>query len=753
MDALNTIAIRRVLTTSLRRRSMLTGAVMGGAATLTAAGRASAHGLTDLVAPDPIRRAEATPVAPGTATPLAGGAEILWDTWGVPHIFAADAEGLFHGFGWAQAHAHGDMLLRLYAQARGRGAEFYGERMLTSDTAVRTMGLHTRGQTWYDAQSPTFRGYIDAFAAGINAYADANPTALSDEARTILPVSGTDVLAHAARVIYLFLGIGSQVLPSGTTLGSNGWAIAPSNTENGHAMLLANPEVLWDEEQTFFEAQQTAPGVYDAYGATFVGFPVLAIAFNDFLGWTHTVNQLRAGDLYQLTTAEGGYRFDDEILPFDTYTETIRIRQDDGTFREETLEVRRSVHGPVVDVDGAAIAIRMAAVDDWSSAAGMIEQWWDMGRATNLAGFEDVLRRLQVPMFTVLYADRDGHILSLFNGQVPVRPDVDADWGGIVPGDTAATLWTEIHPYEDLPRVVDPPGGWVQNSNSAPWSTAYPPQLDPADFPPYMSTSYLWWRERGAIRMLEENQDLSLDDLVTLKYSTRFELADRILDDLIAAARTSGDTAAEQAAEVLATWDRQAEPDSTGVVLFFFWVAAMPSLDPAALSDIFAIPADPEQPLTTPAGLRDPEAAAQALSTAAQQVEALFGRLDVPWGEVGRLRWADVDLPANGFLGDPFGVFRVLFFDPSTLPATQEAVMIGGDAYVAAIEFSDPVTAQALNIPGNATQPGSPHLADQLELSAQGMLRPVWRSRTEIEANLATRVYVTLASAGKRIDT
>ena len=116
--------------------------------------------------------------------------------------------------------------------------------------------------------------------------------------------------------------------------------------------------------------------------------------------------------------------------------------------------------------------------------AGALEQWWDMGRATNLEEFEAELRRLQIPIFTVIYADRDGHILSLFGGQVPVRPAGVDDWSSPVAGDTSATIWTEIHPYEELPLVIDPPGGWVQNSNSAPWYTTYPLQLDPDAFPP-----------------------------------------------------------------------------------------------------------------------------------------------------------------------------------------------------------------------------------------------------------------------------
>jgi acyl-homoserine-lactone acylase len=93
----------------------------------------------------------------------------------VPHVFAADAAGLFYGFGWAQARDHGDLLLRLYAHARGRAAEPYGERALVSDRVVRTMGLHARGPAWYRAQRPAFREYLDAFAAGINAYAAPHP--------------------------------------------------------------------------------------------------------------------------------------------------------------------------------------------------------------------------------------------------------------------------------------------------------------------------------------------------------------------------------------------------------------------------------------------------------------------------------------------------------------------------------------------------------------------------------------------------
>src|SRR4051812_23570751 len=103
----------------------------------------------------------AMPAAAQAATPTngasTGGAEILWDTWEVPHIFAPDDESLFYGYGWAQAHNHGDAILRLYGAVRGRSAEYWGESGLVGDRYILTMGIPERAQEWYVAQSPSMR--------------------------------------------------------------------------------------------------------------------------------------------------------------------------------------------------------------------------------------------------------------------------------------------------------------------------------------------------------------------------------------------------------------------------------------------------------------------------------------------------------------------------------------------------------------------------------------------------------------------
>ncbi|MFH1755269.1 MAG: penicillin acylase family protein, partial [Candidatus Latescibacterota bacterium] len=84
-------------------------------------------------------------------------ADLLWDTWGVPHIFAQDATSLFYAYGWAQMESHGDRILNLYGVSRGRAAEYWGERFIQSDRYIRTLGIPQRSQEWYDAQKPIFR--------------------------------------------------------------------------------------------------------------------------------------------------------------------------------------------------------------------------------------------------------------------------------------------------------------------------------------------------------------------------------------------------------------------------------------------------------------------------------------------------------------------------------------------------------------------------------------------------------------------
>lgn len=662
--------------------------------------------------------------------------EILWDTWGVPHIYAPTAREAFRAFGYAQMRSHGNLLLKLYGQARGRAAEYWGPANLAEDRYLRTVGVPARAKAWYAEQDPAFRALLDAFAAGINQYAKEHPEAITDSVKRVLPVSAVDVLAHTQRVIHFVFVAGGERNRAGAQagdIGSNMWAIAPKRSASGHAMLLANPHLPWNDYFLFYEAQWVIPGV-NLSGATLLGFPTPAIAVNDFLGWSHTVNTNDGADLYRLTPKPGGYAWNGATRPFQATREVLRVRQPDGSFRQDTLVIRRSVHGPVIrDSAGTVLALRVAGLD----RPHMLAEWWQMGKARSLAEFETALRRVQIPMFNVIYADRAGHIFYFFNATVPARPRGDvAYWDGVVPGDTSATLWTGLLPYEKLPRLLDPPNGWLQNANDPPWTVTVPVQLQQEKYPAYLAPSFMHFRAQRSARMLSADTSISFEELVAYKHDTRMELADRVLDELIAAARASGNATAIKAADVLARWDRQANAASRGALLFHFWAVRAGPGYPMVKAPLFAAPWRPDSAITTPHGLGDAAKAVADLAAAAVFVEKTFGSLDVAYGDAMRLRVGSRDLPGNGDGGDPMGVFRVLYYAPAK---DGKWAAVSGDSYYAAMEFGPTIRAKVLLAYGNSTQPGSPHVGDQLELFARKEMRDMWRTRSEVEANLELR--------------
>lgn len=667
------------------------------------------------------------------------GTEILWDTYGVPHIFAADHPSLFYAYGYAQMEAHAELLVRLYAQARGRGAEFYGDAYLEDDRWVRTNSLPERAKAWASQQSPEFAPLLRAFAAGLNAWAADHPDALSAPAKAVLPLTVEDVLAHGMRIIHFdwlvdASGVRNRARRAQTEVhGSNGWAIAPSKSASGNAMLLSNSHLQWGDMHTYFEVQLTAPGV-TSYGAVWVGFPVLRQCFTELVGWTQTTNRPNGGDLYRLRLRDGGYVLDGQTRQFEVEQQVIKVRQANGTMRDESLTIRRTAHGPVVwDADGVTAALRVTGLE----RPRLFEQFWRMGLSTNFEEFQNAMRMQHLPIFNTMYADRDGHIMYLFNAAPPVRASGDHDfWSGVVPGDRSDLIWShdQVVPYDKLPKVIDPPDGWVQNCNDSPYTCTYPMRIDPANFPSYVAPlPFLTQRSQRSIRLLSESGKLTLADLKAMKLSTHVEWADHFVDDLVAAARKLGTPRAKKAADILEKWDRQMENTSDGAFLFYRFVQAAGSNFDAIGG--YALPADPRQPLTTPRGFADPAKAAAALDAEAGRLDKEYSTMNVLWGDVVRLRRGGVDLPGNGA---PSGLGAIRTVGLSQF-VDGKATIQGGDTFYAVIEFSNPPKGEALLGYGNWSRAGSKHVTDQLPLASMKQMRPILRARTDIEANLESR--------------
>lgn len=673
--------------------------------------------------------------------------EILWDKYGVPHIFASDRESMFYAHGWAQAQAQGNLLLLLYGESRGRAAEYWGPTHLALDRWVQLNEVPERAKTWYDAQNPTFRKYMDEFARGINDYVKAHPDAIAAEYRVVLPVSGVDVIGHSLRAVhYMYMGsmermqrevkaaLRSQqeartILPGIPEIapGSNTWAVGPPRSASGKSMLIINPHLAWgDTFYRYMEVHLVGPG-YDLYGAPQIGFPTPVIGFNRRTGWGRTVNTIDTVDFYKLTVKGDQYEFDGKLRPFEHGSKTLKIKQPDGSYAEERLEILRSIQGPVVfNEKGFLVAMRVAGLD----RPKMLEQWFRMGEAKNLEEFKSALKMMAVPMWNANYADADGHIMMVYDGLVPKRSTGDVNyWAGVVPGNTSKTMWTEYLSFDELPKSFDPPSGFNQNVNEPPWFMTQP-MLDASKYPAYLSSPDIGaslFRAKRSLRLLTETPKIGYQQMLDNKLSTRMEIADAILPDLLKAAPDS------EAARVLAKWDRSTETTSRGAVLFkqftdFYFAGG-------DIVSHLRVKFDPNRPVDSAYGVADPEWAVSALGGAAERVKKTYGALDVAWGDVNRYASGNADLPGDGGPAS-LGVFRTIQFGKTV---GNRNYATHGETFVCAIEFADKQNAQCSLSYGNSSQPGSRHLEDQLPLMVEKRLHPVWRERKDIEGNLEKR--------------
>lgn len=675
-----------------------------------------------------------------------GGGEILWDKWGVPHIFGDSAAQRAYGMGWAQAHSHGDLILRLYAQARGEAAASFGPSLLASDKEVHRFGIPALAGQWHGAASPEYHEVLEAFAAGFNAYAAANPASIGSPATTVLPVRPTDIVAHGIRTVH-FTFIAGRDRGEGTANawqadnGSNGWAIAPKRSASGNAMLLGNPHLPWGDLYLWFEVHEIGTD-YDFYGATLVGFPTPSIGFNKHLGWTNTVNTYDGADHFQLdVTPTGKYVVDGDELDFETTSHDIVVLNADGTTATETIAVKRSIFGPVIaESMGKALTLKVAGLD--RMAAG--DQMLALLRAKSLEEFESALARQQLPMFNFVAADIAGNILLAFNGLVPRRASGDWEyWQGSIPGNTRANLWTEYLTYAELPRVVNPESGWLQNANESPWFMTVPYPLNPADFAPYVAPPVVpdnrMFRFQRSIRMLMEDESIDMEELAKYKMSSRSELAERILDDLVPLTQTVDQPIVAEAGQILDRWDRRYRADSKGALLFYQWWRAYEEFCNGNGVNPFALPWDATaSPLATPDGIGDPRGAMAALEAVTTRMTTAGLPLDISWGEVMKMRVGGVELPSTG--GPAYDCFRVLMHERQKDDTFQ---VVHGDSFIFLTEFSNPPRAKVLTIYGNATQASAVPQENQLALFAEDRFRDALLDRAAIEENLALRVQLT----------
>jgi acyl-homoserine-lactone acylase len=665
--------------------------------------------------------------------PLARQVTIRRDTYGVPHILAETEEAAAYGMGWAQAEDHAVEIARRFISARGESAQYFGAAGVDADFEVRRYRNHSFAMESFSKLSPLMQSMLKAYAAAYNDYVALNRNQLPD---WIPAFTGVDVFAQGRAEIMRFAfsrarqsiqsvqrkyGASPSPWQDDGLGGSNMWALAPKRTKSGKSILLGNPHQSW--AALYWEAHVTVPGKLNMFGGTFVGRPLLTTGFNETLGWTHTVNLPDLDDIYVLELDKEKphhYLHDGKSMALASREISVPVRGG----QPQTRTYWSSHLGSIVHRTSEKVfAIKSAILD----AYGYYEQWYDLGKARNWKQFRAILERNHLPMFNLAYADADGNIFYLWNGTVPKRVDDGTDYRAEVPGATSRHIWTAFHPTADLPQLLNPSSGYVQNCNDPPWWTSLRDRLDPKRFPSYFEPGRtLGLRTQISLQMLESSDKFSLDDVMRLKNNTRMLLADRVKPGLVKALQDVH----HPGATLMEAWDNSTNSTSRGAVLFQrFWDLYREAAKP----EPFAIAWDAKNPARTPSGIANPQLAVQKFDEAMQQITKSYGDPAVAWGDVHRYRIAGQDLPASGAPGE-YGVFRVMGYRDDK---DGKRVATGGDGWVMAVELTRPPRAFSILAYGQTSNPASKHSADQIALFAGHGFKPVWFTESDIQANLA----------------
>ncbi len=672
--------------------------------------------------------------------------EIRRTEYGVPHITAESFAALGFGLAYCQLEDYGDRVVMGLARAQGEWGLHFGRDSIDQDFAAQQQ--RRRAFATYHLLSQDARDLYEGFAEGVNWYVRRHSEeflAWVEPSFTGHDVHARFIQATSQSVIDRFvrrLSVAEEDAEVGDD-GSNAWAIGPSRTQSGHAILLRNPHLSWTAG--YYEVQLIVPGRLNFYGDVRIGYPLFYIGgFNEHLGWATTNNGPDLDEVYALDvdpSRPDHYLFDGGSVPLTREEVTVEYGTANG-IGTETRAFWTTPIGPVIHRSGGKIYVMRDATD---GEYRMVDQYLGIMQASNLDEWLEAMRIRAHESSNFTYADDRGNIHYLWNARLPARPH---DPGGdtiAISARRSSDIWTHLVPFDSLPRLLNPVGGYLQNENDPFYFTNLNQPFDPALYPSNYPRPRLRLRSQLALALIHESdRKLTLEDVVALKHTTRMLVAERVKEDLVSAVRaTEPSTALSEAIDLVDAWNGRTDPESRGAMLFEIWFRRYVALDQMAsgrgfseaMDSSFAVPWSVSNPVTTPHGLRDRDRAVQAFTWAVAETARSFGSWDVAWGDVHRVRRGPVDVPVGGCMGT-LGCFRTLSF---TRAEDGKFVVSTGDAWVLAVEFGETPKAYSILAYGESDRPDSPHYSDQAQMFAEGRLKRVAFTEEEIEATLIRR--------------
>jgi acyl-homoserine-lactone acylase len=700
------------------------------------------------------------------------------DDWGIAHVRGrTDADAVF-GMIYAQAEDDFNRVEANYLTALGRTAEADGEKAIWADLRARLYMDPDDLRARYAASPVWLKRLMDSWADGLNYYLAKHPEVSPRAIRQFEPWMalsftegsiGGDIERIDLEALEAFytsrhpeLVSGSSPPPPGRVAswtlkqvrgdgrgreidpeprGSNGFAIAPSKSADGHALLLINPHTSF-----FFrsELQVASDEGLNAYGAATWGQFFIYQGFNERAGWMHTSSGVDVVDEFLESIEQKGgdlfYRYGNELRPVETKTVSVAYRQADGSMASRSFETYRTHHGPIVrEAGGKWVAFAMM-----HKPVEALEQSFLRTKAHDHAAFLEVAELKANSSNNTVFADSEGNIAYHHPHFIPVRDD-RFDYTRPVDGSDPRTDWRGLHALSDSPRLLNPPNGWIQNTNNWPYSAAGPYSPKPNDFPRYMDTFGETPRGLQAVRVLQQKGQLTLEGLRDAAYDPYQTAFARLIPGLVAAwdktpssdplkRRLQGQVAA------LRGWDYRWSAASVPTTLAMFWG-----------EQLWAQVREDGQAPMVPIDLIEALPARrklEALASVSERLERDFGRWSTPWGEVNRFQrlTADIAHPFSdsgpsipvAFTSGRWG--SLASFGAAPRGGSKRWYGTSGNSFVAVVEFGPKVRALAVTAGGESGNPASPHFNDQAQRYAAGNLREVYFYPEQLKGH-TERVY------------
>jgi acyl-homoserine lactone acylase PvdQ len=694
----------------------------------------------------------------------AGSVTIIRDDWGIAHIYGrTDADAVF-GMEYAQAEDDFNRIETNYINAMGRLAETEGESKIYLDLRMKLFIDPVALQAQYAASPAWLKTLMDSFADGLNFYLYKHPEVKPRVIKRFEPWMalsftegsiGGDIERVNLTQLEAFYSKPPVIQARNSTpssietayihdsdppepTGSNGMAIAPSNTANHHALLLINPHTSF-----FFrsELQMFSDQGLDAYGAVTWGQFFIYQGFNEHTGWMHTSSGVDAVDEYLETVEKKGdgfcYKYGTEERPLVSRQITVPYKTSTG-MAEKKFTVYFSQRGPIIRNDnGKWVSIRLM-----NEPVKALTQSYIRTKTKDYKSFRKTLELKANSSNNTIFADSNGDI-AYFHGNFIPRRDTRFDYTKPVDGSNPATDWKGLLTVHELPQLLNPKSGWLYNSNNWPWSGAGESSLRKQDYPVYVETGTETARGLHAVRVLKDKKDFTVDSLITAAYDSYLPWFEKPVPALIKAwddapasdplkAKLSGQIAA------LRTWDYRWGVDSTPTSLAVFWGEDVRRhvIDDARKAGISA-----EEYIGT---RTPPHQLLQSLAAASDRLTADFGSWKTPWGEINRFQrlTGDIVQPFNdagpsipvGFTSSLWG--SLASFGARPYPGTKKWYGTSGNSFVAVVEFGEKVHAKAVTAGGESGNPSSPHFNDQAKRYSTGDLRDVYFYRSDLNKHI-----------------